>query len=43
MKVEAIDDFFAMEKKLMANKDLEKAMADYHDLVDRGRREIICG
>ena len=39
-KVEAIDDFFALEKKLMANKTLEKAMADYHDLVDRGRREV---
>ena len=39
-RVEAIDDFFAMEKKLMASKTLEKAMADYHDLVDRGRREV---
>ena len=39
-RVEAIDDFVAMEKKLMASKTLEKAMADYHDLVDRGRREV---
>jgi hypothetical protein len=39
-KVEKIDDFFAMEQQLMANETLRKAMADYHDLVDRGRREI---
>ena len=39
-KVEAIDDFFAVEHKLMANAALREAMADYHDLVDRGRREI---
>ena len=39
-KVERIDDFFAMEQKLTANETLRKTMADYHDLVDRGRREI---
>ena len=39
-KVEKIDDFFAMERTLMANQTLQKAMADYHDLVDSGRREI---
>jgi hypothetical protein len=39
-KVEAIDDFFAAEHKLMANEALREAMADYHDLVDSGRREI---
>jgi hypothetical protein len=38
--VEKIEDFFALEQKLMANEGLRKAMADYHDLVDRGRREI---
>jgi hypothetical protein len=38
--VENIDDFFAMEQNLMANETLRKTMADYHDLVDRGRREI---
>jgi hypothetical protein len=38
--VEKIDDFFAMEQQLMANETLRKAMADYHDLVDSGRREI---
>jgi len=40
IRVEKIDDFFAMEQKLMTNETLRKTMADYHDLVDRGRREI---
>lgn len=39
-KVEKIDDFFAMEHTLMANESLRKSMADYHDLVASGRREI---
>jgi hypothetical protein len=39
-KVERIDDFFAMEQKLMANETLRKTMADYHDLVESGEREI---
>ena len=39
-KVEKIDDFFAMEQKLTTNETLRKTMADYHELVDRGRREI---
>jgi hypothetical protein len=39
-RVEKIDDFFAMEQKLSANEALGRAMADYHDLVDSGRREI---
>lgn len=39
-RVETIDDFFAMEHKLMASETLRKVMADYHDLVESGRREI---
>jgi hypothetical protein len=39
-KVERIEDFFAFEQKLMASETLRKIMADYHDLVERGRREI---
>ena len=39
-KVERIDDFFAMEQRLAANETLRKSMADYHDLVESGRREI---
>jgi hypothetical protein len=38
--VEKIDDFFAIEQALMANETLRKTMADYHDLIDHGRREI---
>ena len=40
VKVEAIDDFFAMEQQLMADQTLRRNMADYHDIVDSGRREI---
>ncbi len=39
-KVEKIDDFFAVEQKLTANETVGRAMADYHDLVESGRREI---
>ena len=39
-KVEKIDDFFAMEQTLTANETLRTTMADYHDLVASGRREI---
>jgi hypothetical protein len=39
-RVETIDDFFAMERTLMANETLQKTMADYHELVAGGRREI---
>ena len=40
-KVETIDDFFAVEQKLTANESVGKVMADYHDLVESGRREIL--
>ena len=39
-KVEKIEDFFAMEQRLMADEALQKTMADYHELVESGRREI---
>jgi hypothetical protein len=39
-RVETIDEFFVMEKTLMANETLRATMADYHDLVEHGRREI---
>jgi hypothetical protein len=39
-RVERIEDFFAIGESLMANEALRKTMADYHDLIDRGRREI---
>jgi hypothetical protein len=40
VQVEKIDDFFAVEQKLTANESVRKAMADYHDLVESGRRQI---
>ncbi len=39
-QVERIEDFFTFEQKLMANPAVRTAMADYHELVERGRREI---
>jgi hypothetical protein len=39
-RVEQIDDFFAVEQKLTADESVRKVMADYHDLVESGRREI---
>jgi hypothetical protein len=39
-RVERIDDFFGVEQKLMADERLREKMADYHDLVESGRREI---
>jgi hypothetical protein len=38
--VESVDEFFALERQLMANDVLRKTMADYHELVESGRREI---
>jgi hypothetical protein len=38
--VEKIEDFFAIEQRLTADENVRKTMANYHDLVDRGRREI---
>jgi hypothetical protein len=39
-EVEQIDDFFTFERKLMANEALRTTMADYHELVESGRREV---
>jgi hypothetical protein len=39
-EVERIEDFFAYEEELTANPALAETMADYHDLVAGGRREI---
>lgn len=39
-KVDSIDQFFRVEQQLMANQSLKKVMADYHDLVESGRREV---
>jgi hypothetical protein len=38
--VEQIADFFAIEQTLMADERVRRTMADYHELVENGRREI---
>ena len=38
--VEKVDDFFAVEQQLMTNETIRKSMADYHDFLESGRREI---
>jgi len=38
--VDKIDDFFALEQTLMANEKVRAMMADYHELVEDGRREV---
>ena len=41
MEVESVDKFMSMEgMDPAAMKEMETIMKDYHDLVDRGRREI---
>ena len=39
-QVEKIDDFFAVEQTLTANESVRKVMADYHELLESGRRDI---
>ena len=39
-EVKTLDGFFEMENKVMAEKEAQEAMAGYHDLIERGRREI---
>jgi hypothetical protein len=38
--VESLESYTEMSRKTMADKDLQKAMKGYHDLVEQGRREI---
>lgn len=40
IEVERIDDFFTLEQEVMANEAVLSSMANYHDLVESGRREI---
>jgi len=39
-QVAAIDEFFVLERRLMASPTLREVMNGYHDLVSNGRREI---
>ena len=38
--VETVDEFLTIEQTLMGNESVRNAMTGYHELVDRGRREI---
>ena len=40
VSVPTVDDFFSVEESLMADESVRSAMAGYHELVERGRREI---
>lgn len=39
-EVESLEVYVGMDKKMMSSKEFQKAMKDYHELVDSGRREI---
>jgi hypothetical protein len=39
-QVDAVEQFFDMEQKVMADERLRKGMVGYHDLIESGRREI---
>ncbi len=39
-EVQSLEAYAGMDKKLVKDKGLEKAMKGYHDLIDHGRREI---
>lgn len=38
--VERVEDFFEYEQELMGKPAIRERMADYHDLVESGSREI---
>jgi hypothetical protein len=38
--VEHLDDFGPFEERIMADERVRAKIANYHDLVERGRREI---
>lgn len=40
MEVTDLGEYTEMSRKTMKDKKLQKAMKNYHDLVDKGRREI---
>jgi len=40
MEVKGLEEYTDMSRKTMSDKNLQKVMKDYHNLVDEGRREI---
>ncbi len=39
-EVKSLEEYAAMSRKTTKDKNLQKAMKGYHDLLDHGRREI---
>ncbi|MDH4069761.1 MAG: hypothetical protein OEV30_05000 [Ignavibacteria bacterium] len=39
-EIETIDGMLEMERRVMAEKEAGEAMAGYHELIAKGRREI---
>lgn len=39
-EVENLEDYTEMSRKTMTDKNLQKVMKDYHNLVESGHREI---
>jgi len=39
-EIDGLDAWFELEKQMMGDEKLASVMADYHDLVAGGRREI---
>lgn len=39
-EVESLEAYVGLDKEMMNSKEVQKAMKDYHELVDSGRREI---
>jgi hypothetical protein len=40
VEVKSVDEYMEMSKNTMSDASIQKAMKDYHILVDHGRREI---
>ena len=40
VSVQSVDEFFSMEDSVMADESVRRAMSGYHELVERGKREI---
>lgn len=40
LEVERLDDATEIEERVMANPEAQAAMSGYHELIERGRREI---
>ena len=40
VSVGTVDEFFTVEESLMSDESVRNAMSGYHELVEKGRREI---